>query len=73
MVFRRNDMGFMIRKCDQGCGAVATVYAGDSCASGWAGFYCEPCQQALSFDVWDKHPEIEFVLITLNDSNSIKK
>ena len=47
----------MIRKCDQGCGKVATVYAGDSCAGGWAGFYCEPCQQALRFAVWDRHPD----------------
>jgi hypothetical protein len=47
----------MTRKCDQGCGEVATVYAGDSCAGGWAGFYCEPCQQGLGFAVWDIHPE----------------
>ena len=47
----------MIRKCDQGCGEVATVYAGGRGAGDWAGFYCEPCQKALRFEVWDIHPE----------------
>jgi len=44
----------MIRKCDQGCGEVATVYAGGRGAGDWAGYYCEPCQKALRFEIWDR-------------------
>lgn len=56
----------MIRKCDQGCGEIATVYAGDNIAGGWAGYYCEPCQMALRFDVWDRCKiDIDLVCNTL--------
>lgn len=43
------------KKCEQQCGANATVYAGGPKAGDWAGFYCEPCVDALKFIVFDRH------------------
>lgn len=43
------------KKCEQQCGAKATVYAGGTKAGDWAGFYCELCVDALKFIVFDRH------------------
>lgn len=37
------------RPCEQKCGRTATVYGMDSCAGGWAGYYCDKCCAALKF------------------------
>ena len=59
-------MSSILRNCDQCCVAVATVYAGDNIAGGWAGYYCEPCQKALRFQIWDRHKiDIDLVCDTL--------
>lgn len=42
------------RPCDQHCGADATVYAIDPVPGGWGGRYCEPCVEALGFNVTDR-------------------
>lgn len=41
-------------KCEQQCGAEATVYAIDPQPGGWGGRYCEPCATALRFRVTDR-------------------
>ena len=41
-------------KCEQQCGEQATVYAIDPKPGGWGGRYCEPCAEALSFQVVDR-------------------
>jgi hypothetical protein len=40
--------------CEQGCGAVATVYAMGRLAGDWGGRYCESCAKALGFVVTDR-------------------
>jgi hypothetical protein len=42
------------KKCEQQCGAKATVYAGGRHANDWAGYYCESCVDALKFVVFNK-------------------
>lgn len=44
-----------LRVCEQGCGSIATVYAGGLSANDWAGYYCENCIP-LGFSVWNKYP-----------------
>jgi hypothetical protein len=40
--------------CDQGCGAVATVYAIDPLPGGWGGRYCDRCVAALRYTIVDR-------------------
>ena len=42
------------RRCEQRCGAPATVYGGGRKAGDWAGWYCEPCITKLGFQIWDR-------------------
>jgi hypothetical protein len=44
----------MNRKCEQGCGRKATVYAIDPKPNGWGGYYCLHCARALRFTVVDR-------------------
>lgn len=44
----------IVRKCEQRCGAAATVYAMGSAAGDWGGYYCEPCANELGFIVTDR-------------------
>jgi len=44
----------MRSRCEQGCGADATVYAMGPKAGDWAGRYCEPCAKALRFQITDR-------------------
>lgn len=39
------------RLCEQGCGRIATVYAGGPFAGDWAGYYCVDCVPH-GFSVW---------------------
>lgn len=41
-------------QCEQRCGREATVYAIDPHPNGWGGRYCEPCREALRFQVVDR-------------------
>lgn len=43
-------------KCEQNCGAKATVYAMGPRAGDWAGRYCEPCAKELGFTITDRLP-----------------
>jgi hypothetical protein len=56
---QRHDVQLSLRpRCEQACGAEATVYAIDRCPGGWGGRYCEPCAQALGFNVIDRLDEV---------------
>lgn len=43
-----------VPKCEQACGADATVYGGGRSAGDWAGYYCQSCLEALAFIVFDR-------------------
>ena len=43
----------MSRKCEQGCGETAVVYAGGTGAGDWAGYYCSECTEKLQFQVFN--------------------
>jgi hypothetical protein len=42
------------RACEQRCGKPSEVYAMDSGAGGWGGWYCQPCATALRFTITDR-------------------
>jgi hypothetical protein len=43
------------RKCEQQCGKEATTYAIDPLPGGWGGYYCQPCAEAMRFQVVDRY------------------
>lgn len=65
------------RRCEQQCGAPATVYGGGPKAGDWAGWYCEPCIKALKFRIWDRvtpeqtEAEAQQILLDMHDTIGI--
>jgi hypothetical protein len=51
-------MTAQLERCEQCEREPATVYAIDTVANGWGGYYCATCVQALRFQVIDRLDEL---------------
>lgn len=47
------DAAYIGKPCEQQCHKTADVYAGGPKAGDWAGYYCQPCAEALKFVIFD--------------------
>lgn len=47
------DKKFHGKACEQQCHKPADVYAGGPKAGDWAGYYCQPCAEALKFVIFN--------------------